>query len=223
MKKIHILVLSVVIMFGFIVAVDAHQPRLVYPQRITSENPVIITQPDVSQAFYGELKGAPDYYRVTISEPMDFYFSLLVPDLPEIKKDISANLITIVTGEITNVLMGLENEWNKYYEEYAGDNYWQGPKQTVSLPKGSYRIEVFAPQNAGKYVLVVGQKESFPIGESLATLVNLPRLKMQFFGEKPLAFFNGKIGKAVGIILVVLVVLIVVVILAVKKIRNRKK
>jgi hypothetical protein len=45
----------------------------------------------------------------------------------------------------------------------------------------------------GKYVFVVGEKEEFPAGEMLNSLLVLPSLKMGFFQESPLGLFNSKI------------------------------
>ena len=41
---------------------SAHQPRLVIGDNATMGNPIVILNPEVSQAFYGELQGLPNYY-----------------------------------------------------------------------------------------------------------------------------------------------------------------
>jgi hypothetical protein len=59
------------------------------------------------------------------------------------------------------------------------------------MPAGTYVVVVTSSDNAGKYALAVGKKESFPIGEIIRTIGVLPRLKKEFFGKSPLtAFFN---------------------------------
>jgi len=64
----------------------AHQPRIV------SEEMTQIENPEVSQAFYTELKGEPDYYQIESEEPFKLYVEILVPDLEGIDKDVSVEI-----------------------------------------------------------------------------------------------------------------------------------
>lgn len=65
----------------------AHQPRLVTQDRV-----VEIKNPEVSQAFYGVMKGVPAHYRIVSGEPFDLYVRLLVPDVKGVAKDVSAEI-----------------------------------------------------------------------------------------------------------------------------------
>jgi len=60
----------------------AHQPRYLYDNQL-----VLIQRPDVSQAFYGELKSEPANFVIDLKQAQDLYFQILVPDLPDIAKD----------------------------------------------------------------------------------------------------------------------------------------
>jgi len=164
----------------------AHQPRLVEGDFTLIENP------EVSQAFYGELKGEPDYYQIQAEILIKLYVGILVPDVENIGKDVSVEVSK--DDEFYYLLDGVNFEWQAFYEEFAGDDYFEGPElsaggedglpQGVEAEAGKYTLKVFSPDNQGKYVLVVGEKEEFPLNEMLNTLVSLPRLK-KFFDKSP--------------------------------------
>lgn len=200
----------------------AHQPRIVEPGMVTE-----ILNPEVSQAFYGELKGQPDVYRIVSDKPFKLYVGLLVPDVPEAKKDLSAEITR--DGSVIRLLDGTQHEWIRFYEEFGGDWYWWGPEtgpigKTAELsPNGTYEIKVFSPANLGKYSLAVGEIESFPAKEIWNTLVRLPTIKAQIFNKSPLSAFTNRIGlfifgPALGFLL-----LIGLVVFGIRRIRRGKK
>jgi tryptophan-rich sensory protein len=88
-------------------------------------------------------------------------------------------------------LDGSKHEWKEFYEEFGGDSYLEGPEARLNVSAGSYLIKVYNSDNKGKYSLAVGEIESFPIDETLKTLILLPTLKEKFF-NKPFytGFFN---------------------------------
>jgi len=145
----------------------AHQPRIV------GGGPVDVRQPEVSQAFCGELTGAPVEYRIQSAEAFRLYVSILVPDVPETRKDTSAEICRITpNGNETVVLLdGKAFEWTPFFEEFAQDNYFWGPEYKAedsqkgvelkgrTVPGGTYVIKVFSPTNQGKYTLVTGDLE----------------------------------------------------------------
>ena len=59
-------------------------------------------------------------------------------------------------------------------------------------------LRQLSPENQGKYVLVVGEKEEFPAAEMAKALLTVPQLKKNFFHEPALEWFNGKAGKYAG-------------------------
>jgi hypothetical protein len=195
--------------------VFAHQPRLVYKMVSTIDTPFVISKPDISQAFYTQFKNSnADYFKVTLSTEQSLYLGLLTPDNSEAAKEVSAIVIKLNSPD-SDVKMSLDGKdfvWKKYHEDYAGDNYWQGPDLTKILPAGEYLINISAKDNAGKYVLVVGQTESFPFGEAMKTLYNLPDLKMGFFGTSFLTIFSGIIGKYLLYSLIGLVIILALVV-----------
>ncbi len=61
MKKIFSL-LALLMLLG---TCSAHQPRITFGEFHPKGNPVIVTHPEISQAFYGDLSGQSDYYQIT--------------------------------------------------------------------------------------------------------------------------------------------------------------
>ena len=191
---IFVLIFSV---FGFINLAQAHNPRLVYNLDALAEKPITINKPDISQAFYGRLKGWEEYYRFTITTSTDFYWQTLVPDVKDIQRNVSADLLD--EGEaVIATLDAKKSDWAPYFEEYAGDHYFSGPSSTINLEPGTYTIKIYNDSNnEGKYVLVVGQKEVFTAKEVIGTIVNLPVLKT-YFNESPLTAYLNRAGLYMG-------------------------
>lgn len=184
----------------------AHEPRLVPDNQL-----VLIENPGVSQAFYGELKDREDYFLIELKQPGELYFQILVPDLPGILKDKTVVVEYMAAlGEKAAAFARLEPDaviWEKYYEEFAGDNYFKGPEISQAAEPGFYIVKVMSPDNTGKYVLAVGQKEEFGAKQAVESLLVLPRLKKDFFQEPITQWFNGKIGKYAGFGLLALIIL----------------
>jgi hypothetical protein len=172
-------------------SVLAHQPRIV------KGNFVEITNPEVSQAFYGELRGAQVEYRINSDREFRLYVGILVPDIPNVRKDIAAEIYRVKDGgkEMVALLDGSQFEWTPFYEEFAKDNYFWGPEYKADdsqkgvelkgrqVPAGEYRIRVFSPSNQGKYCLVTGYLEVFPIKEMFKAMVVVAQIKLNFFNE----------------------------------------
>lgn len=177
----------------------AHQPRIV---RVSK---VIITQPEISQAFYGELKGFPEEFIIESERDFKLYVGLLLPDLSKIKKDISAEIYHVRDGEneIIAFLDGKNYRWTAFFEKYGKDNYLWGPEFKASdsikgkelkgktVSSGKYLIKVFNDSNEGKYVLVIGFLEKFPIKEILRTIFIYPHLKATFFNDSLFMMFSS--------------------------------
>ena len=157
-------------------AAYAHQPRIV-----EGGSPVEIANPEVSQAFYGELKGAPQEFGITMDRDFRLYVGLLVPDVPGAIKAMSAEVVRVRSAGDQSVALldGAKYTWTQYYEAFAQDHYFWGPefsapdsKKGVALkgriePAGMYTVTVFNGRNLGKYTLVVGDEESFPLKEMI--------------------------------------------------------
>lgn len=169
-----------------------HQPRFV-----TQDQVVEIKNPEVSQAFYGILNGRPASYRIVSNEPFDLYVSLLVPDVKGVAKDVSSKIkhTRADGGTAVFVMDGNTSAWAPFHEPFANDDYFQGPEfKKSAAPPGTYEIFIHRPDNVGRYVLVVGQAESFPPGEALQAVWLIPQLKLQFFDKPFYLIFWSRIG-----------------------------
>ncbi len=189
-KKLCLIILALLIfMPGNAIA---HLPRLVE----SDSDFVVISDPEISQAFYGELQGMPVEYQITSDREFRLYVGILVPDIPQVRKDISVEIHKMEIGahETVALLDGITFEWTPYYEKFAKDHYFWGPEYKAddsqkeiklkgrTVPAGDYRIGVFSPTNQGKYCLVIGDVEDFSLKNSLDVLV-IPQIKLHFFNE----------------------------------------
>jgi len=218
-----------------------HQPRIVEGEDITQ-----VQNPEVSQAFYGELKGKPAYYQITSEDSFKLYIGILVPDLESIGKDVSVEITReqahpeeaakqeAKKEEMYVVLEGTEYEWTRWYEPFGGDWYWEGPElrsnppeeelpEGVEIGRGVYTLKVFSPDNEGKYVLAVGEREEFPLTEMVQTLFVLPKLKTEFFERSPCSAYYNLVGLFLLIGIGILAGIIVVIVLITKRALRRSK
>lgn len=167
----------------------AHQPR-VTESRLTE-----ISEPEVSKAYYGELRGEPDVYVIRASAPFELYVNVLVPDIAGQKKDISAVIIKDGnTDKPLSVLDGINFEWKRFYEPFGADTYWMGPEYKAQAEAGTYEIRVWSSNNDSKYSLAVGEREAFDMKEGLNALTIIPELKKNFFNESPVGFIVSPFG-----------------------------
>jgi len=221
MKKIIVSSVITVALLLTIPTALAHQPRLTFTQDNTES--ILLTeieQPDISKAYYGELKGKVDLYKFALETEQEFYFNILVPDIEGSTPNFSASL-TLDDKKIST-LNGLNFEWTKFYEKFAGDDYLKGPEERIVLQPGKYLIEISNPNDTGKYVLATGEIESFPLGESLRTLKELPTLKSEFFGKSPVTMFFNVIGIFLGIMVLIIAGLAVGTTLLIRKLKKRR-
>jgi len=205
MKKIVLLILVSIFLLSA-GGVLAHQPQLVYSQ----QGDIQINNPEISQAFYDELKGTTRDYFINSDKDFELYVNLLVPN-PENKDGrYSANIFSLDGDKIEQIATvdGASFEWKNYWESFGRDWYLQGPEFKKNVSAGKYKIEVYSADNLGKYVLAVGQIESFNAQSILSIYWQLPLLKLSFFKTSVLQFFLTPFGiggiAAVGGLLILL-------------------
>lgn len=222
-KSIFVLAVFIGLSMAFSTTSSAYQPRIIKGDKVTE-----IENYEVSQAFYGNLDGKPDYYKIVADEPFKLYVGILVPDLPDIGKDVSVDVIKegegVLAGSVDNEFVSLDGtafKWASWREEFAGDDYFKGPEVIKDAEAGTYNIVVSSPDNQGKYSLVVGEKESFPIDEILKTYRDLPTLKKDFFEKSPWTAYFNLVGLFALIFIVIIASVIWLVVWLVK--RKRKK
>lgn len=199
-----------IVLFLSICSVSAHQPRLEAGTNSSMDNPIVIQNPEISQAFYGNLNGQPDYYKITSDKPFKLYVNILVPQSPGINGDFVSAQITDSSGRTIALLDGKKSGWMPMFEEFGGDYYLQGPEFSQNVSAGTYYIKVFNAGNTGKYSMAVGDIESFPADESLKAIITIPLLKEQIFGKPVTTLFFEFLGiiLALGSIMVLFAMLI---------------
>jgi hypothetical protein len=168
----------------------AHQPRIVEDGGI-----VEISNPEISQAFYGELNGSPAVFEIKSDVPFKLYVGITVPAIEGARTDKSVEVTVLGSDGSEKVVFFLNasDKWEPFYEEFAGDDYFQGPDRRADVSAGTYRIRVSSPENNGKYALAVGETESFGIADTINAVVLLPKLKSWFFAKSPFEAFFTKI------------------------------
>ena len=198
------------VLFLSICAVSAHQPRLEVGVNSSLSNPIVVQNPEISQAFYGNLKGQPDYYKITSNKTFELFVNILVPQSPGISSDFMSAQVTDSSGKTLALLGGNNSDWMPMFEEFGGDYYLQGPTFDQNVSAGTYYIKVFNANNTGKYSLAIGDIETFPPDESIKALINIPILKEQIFGKPITILFFEFVGiiLALGSIMVLFTMLI---------------
>lgn len=193
--------------------VSAHQPRLVSDVESSIENPIIILNPEVSQAFYGTLKGNPDYYLIDSDKNFNLYVNILSPDVKDARQDF---IVIILKDNIQFATLNSTN-WTRFYEEFAGDWYFRGKEFEEQVEKGKYAIIVSNSNNIGKYSLAIGKIESFPFNEQVKTIIALPKLKV-FFERSPFTAFFNLIGLFLFVLLVIACLVIWLIVFIIRKV-----
>lgn len=187
------------ILFLLLGPVSAHQPRLDVGTAVTVENPIIVENPEISQAFYGQLNGKPVYYQIKSDKPFHLYINLLVPTSPGQGGEFVSAQVTDTSGNVVMFLNGTNSTWTPYFEEFGGDYYLKGPEATLQVPAGTYNIKIFNSQNQGKYSIAIGKIEAFPANEAITALFTLPLLKEQFFAKPLITLFIEFAGIILGL------------------------
>lgn len=211
-------------LFSFGIA-SAHLPRLIYLQK---SGDIFVSNPEISQAFYDELKDSSKNYIIESDIQFNLYLNLLVPTKENANGRYSAKIYKVEGENSTEVgfLDGNNFKWEDYYEEFGRDYYVKGPEFDQQVDAGKYKIEVFSKnqndqiENKGKYVLAIGKTESFDWMSVLNIYWQIPTLKLTFFKSDILQFFLTKFaifGIAALGILIIFIFLIYFVIGAVRE------
>ncbi|MDD4530959.1 MAG: hypothetical protein PHO80_05435 [Candidatus Gracilibacteria bacterium] len=202
MKKLRIFIfLMVFLLFVFNKnEIMAHQPNY-----LGNKTEVIVVDPEISRAFYGELNGSKVTFNVYSEKEFNLYANLLSPDIKNTKIDFKLEVFDkkdIIIGNISG------GEWKKYWEEFARDSYLKGGEFEKILPAGKYRLVLSNPDNNGKYSVAIGKKESFPVGVFLTLFPELIKIKTQIFEKPWYDAFNNIFGFSILILIIILTVII---------------
>ena len=138
LAKVILFCISILLLVSSIA--HAHRPVIVRSQS-SREKPVLVKEPEISYAYYGELVGEPHYYRIEYPKEFILYVNILVPDFypktePISKHDMSFQILA--EGEPLFMAEGSKSEWRRFYERYGRDHYYMGPEYEQNVPAGTY-------------------------------------------------------------------------------------
>ncbi len=177
---------------------SAHQPR------ITVANTTSVVSPEISKAYYAQLDGEPQIYRIDSEKVFKLYVGLLVPNRVGQETGITAEIYKEGNeAQPLATLQGAGYNWTVFDEPFGHDSYLQGPEYRAEPPAGSYYIKVFGTTNREKYSLAIGEEEKFDIKETVNAIRLIPEIKKNFFNESPISFVLSPFGA--GYILVLFV------------------
>jgi len=166
-------------------------PVLVYSQ----QGNISINNPENSQAFYDNLKGASRDYFIDSAKDFQLDINILVPEVVNRDGKYSVNVFD-ASGTKIYSLDGAAFSWQEFYDSSIRDYFMKGPELSQQMTAGKYKIEVYSANNQGEYVLVIGKKEVYNIQSVLNIYWQLPLLKLTFFKTSVLEFFLTPFGIA---------------------------
>jgi len=161
----------------------AHRPVIV-KGRSSKETPVVVTEPEISWAYYGELGGAPHYYTIASPKPFTLYANILVPD-PDPKGEAvrshDMSFEVLGDGGVLFSSEGVDHEWRRFYEPYGRDHYYVGPEFETNAEAGAYTVRVYNTANSGRYALAIGKTEKFTFFSLIGAVIKASSLDRWFF------------------------------------------
>ncbi len=169
------------------------------PEVIVQKSLLDITQisnPNLSQTFFGELIDFPHTYQIIATEPFHLSVQISVPDIESSKNNLSGIIIkdNAGKGRVEEVarLYAKDALWAPLREWWSGDVYRIGPSFEKDLGPGVYRVEMSTPDNKEKYILTIGNEKKLALGY-FQTLKNIIDVK-KFFGKSPLRVIESPLA-----------------------------
>lgn len=182
----------------------AQHPRMAMDSSPSFENPIIITNPETSRAFYGSLDGIPEFYKISSEEPFTLYVGIRLPDIPDFREKRFSVEIKDEYNETLFLIDERMGQWVPFLDEFGGDRYVVGPEIKKYVPEGNYTIEVSSAENTGRYSLVVGDVDVFSVTEIIKSLAIMPEIKQRFFGMDAIDSYINASGVAALILAILL-------------------
>ena len=196
---------------------QAYLPKIIYNQN----GDIKITNPEVSQAFFDELKDKPRSFLISSKTDFNFYINILIPEFANPRGRYSANVYLLKNNKKENIAKidgSNDSSWQEFYDNFSRDYYLKGPELEKKLPAGDYSVEIFSFDNKGKYILMFGKTETFPLAQNIKSYLNLsfdkaqiaewtgifyilPMLKINFFKTSPFELIFSPFGIIAVIIL----------------------
>jgi len=207
--------LRISLAFGLVVL---FAPLALFAQelRIVEGTPFVIDDPEAYRAYYNVLDGAPAVYSIEASGPFRLSLVVLTPDVEGARADFRAEIVnTAGTGTPATVVDGATSEWIPFFDTSGRDDYLAGPIFQTGMDAGTYEIRISNADNAGAYVLLLGEERGFSLGEIVNRYSALPTIKTEFFGKPAYQAFLAPLllWPIIALLIVVAVIVFVLYIL----------
>ena len=186
-NKLRIITLVFFLIFvSWPLTVLAHQPRIVESEKI------IVNKPEISKAYYGNLSGKPHTYIISANSAINLYVNILLPFNEGPEKNVLVNIFK--NDHFLVSLSPNKEDWKEFFEPFGQSMYWQGPEFKIRADAGKYKILVQSREKKIRYVLAIGEIESFKGIESLKAILVIPMLKRNFFKESAFSYIFSPLG-----------------------------
>ena len=164
-------------------------------------------EPENQQTILGELNNAPEMYEV--KSDVDFTLTVEIRAVPgELSRPQFSGIIvrqkdTLGVEEVAR-MKAIDASWARVIDGTTGLAYQSGPFFSEKVKAGTYHIEVSTPDNSGKYMLVVGNKD-----ESTGYFATLRTIDLvyDFYGLSTMQMFHSPyIHYPIGIVVLMLLI-----------------
>lgn len=139
-------------------AFTVSQPDFAAPYDVVT----ITGDPELQQILLGELDNAPEMYE--IKSDTDFTLTAEIRSVPGSGEEPHFSGIIVRQKEVLGVeevarMKAADASWAPVRDKTTGLVYQSGPFFSEKVKAGTYHIEVSTPDNAGKYLLLTGNKD----------------------------------------------------------------
>ncbi len=156
---------------------EAYVPVLIEQESLSDITQIV--DPTLAQGFFGTLDGFPQTYEIHASESFTLYTHIRTPDLSSNTNTVAGIIIKEQRRGVTEItrMHAIDASWETTYDTLTGNTYREGATFEQELGPGVYRVEVHTPDNAEKYVLMMGKQSDMTLGyfTLLGRLVDVQR------------------------------------------------
>jgi len=147
-----------------------------------------------ANVFFGELKEESAVFRFTLKEGGEVFLNLMTPAVANPEGRFDLVLVNESQGIVTAVLEAGSLPWEEYRDKKIAESFFRGPRLSMNIPSGDYRIVVSSNGNLGKFALQVGAKDQFSLVSHHMLYTLAPTLKRDFFGTPRVSFLFSTAG-----------------------------
>lgn len=162
--------------------VHAYVPNLVIQESLSDIT--TIADPTLAQGFFGTLAGFPHTFEIRATEPFLLSIHIRTPDVPSHTDTVSGIVIKEEKRGVSEItrLHAEDASWTVLRDTLTGASYRDGASFEQELEPGVYRVEVHTPDNAEKYILMVGTREDMTVGyfTLIGRLIDIQRFNEQW-------------------------------------------